>query len=119
MIDINLSDDGTTNALITNKLELFLQEVALSVKIGPTEIWGIAASIDLTKYLFNQYISRNNIQNEITTFIGNNCSMANEFQYDITVEILNIDQKDLIYILFKVYDDNNDMDVIQKFLLGT
>lgn len=117
MIDINLTTNSG-NVLITNKLELFFQEVALAVKIGPTDIWGVTTSIDLTNYLFNQYVTTNQIQNEITRFITDNCSMASEFQYSIEVELLNVDDKELVYILFKVFDFENNSDIVQKFLLG-
>lgn len=114
-LDINIF--GDSNDLITDPLELFFQEIALGVKIGPGEIWGIYESIDLSKYLFNQYITINQIKNEVQNFIGNNCAHAGMFQYVTDAKLLTIDGKELIYIVVKVYSEDGS-EFLQKFMLG-
>ena len=118
--DINLDDSGDMdNAVISNPLHLFFQEIQLSVTVGPQEIWGCKSNIELNKYLFNQYITVNNIKNEITEYISKNCSQAEIFQYTIEVQLLNVDNKELIYITVRVYSEDEDKEFVQKFLLGT
>lgn len=119
IFDINLynSDDINLNVIIS-PLHLFFQEIELAVKIAPGEIWGTQYAIDLNKYLFNQYVTLNQIKNEVSTFIGKNCSQSQFFQYDTDVQILNIENKDLIYIEITIYNTEEDKDFIQKFLLG-
>lgn len=122
-IDFNLHYDGENgdygNGIISNPLHLFFQEIELALKVGPNEIWGCKYSIELSKYLFNQYITVDKIQREINTFIAMNCQHASVFQYDITTEILKIDNKELIYIVASIYDNGTDKSFVQKFLLGT
>lgn len=117
-IDLNLYGTSTEDNIITNPLHLFFQEIELSVKIGPGQLWGVRDSIELSKYLFNQYITASRIKTEITTYIAMYCPNAQNFQYEIDVKILNIENKDLIYIVVKVYSENENQEFIQKFLLG-
>ena len=66
-VDLNLYESSNINENIINSpLHLFFQEIELAIKIAPEEIWGVIKGIDLTKYLFNQYISLNQIKAEIT-----------------------------------------------------
>lgn len=116
-LDINIFGDTDSNPLVTEPIEIFFQEIALGVKIAPGEIWGIYDSIDLQKYLFNQYVTINQIKNEIQNFIGNNCIHATLFQYETEAKILTIDDKELIYISVKVYTDDGT-EFINKFVLG-
>ena len=119
-IDLNLYESNNINEnIITNPLHLFFQEVELAVKIAPNQIWGIKYAIDLNKYLFNQYITINQIKNELSSFIGNECNQAKNHEYIINVEVLNVDSKDLIYIEIIIYsNDGENTEFIQKFLLG-
>lgn len=120
-IDLNLhagEPEQILDNLITNPLQLFFQEIELAVKINLDEIWGINSSINLKKYLFNRYITINQIKEEITTFISRNCQHASEFVHTCDVEFLKIDNKDLVYILVKVYDTENNSEFINKFLVG-
>lgn len=118
-MDINLYEsDNINNNIIEEPLHLFFQEIELAIKIGPGEIWGIKYAVDLQQYLFNQYVNANQIKNELTTFINQECSQALNFNYNINVEFLNIDNKELIYIETIIYS-KDDKEFIQKFLLGT
>ena len=114
-LDINMfadNDDG----LLTDPLALFIQEITLGVKIAPGEIWGIYDSIDLKKYLFNQYITINKIKNEVQEFISKNCIHSLKFNYDVNAQIINVDNKELIYISVHIFSE--DKEYVQKFLLG-
>ena len=114
LIDINLYSEE----IITNPLHLFFQEIELSIKIGPGEIWGVQYAIDLKKYLFNQYITLNQIRNELQTFIANNCEQAKNFPFNISAQIVTIENKDLIYISVSVYSEDENKDFVQNFMLG-
>ncbi len=121
-IDLYLHSNKIENSILTEKLELFFQEIELAVQTGPNEIWGISESINLSRYLFNQYITITQIKNELSNYISKNCQHATDFTYNISVETLKgEDSKDLIYILFNVdaKDQNgNNQEYQQKFLIG-
>ncbi len=121
-IDLNLryhgDDNDYGNGIITNELHLFFQEIELAIKIGPGEIWGVKYSIELSKYLFNQYITTQRIKNEITNFIAYNCEHSKLFNWEVNPEILNVENKELIYIVVNIYDNESDKNFLQKFLLG-
>jgi len=122
-VDLYLHGITKNDSILTEELELFFQEIELSVQMAPNEIWGISESINLSRYLFNQYVTITQIKNEISSYISNNCQHASSFDYNISVENLkNNDSKDLIYIVFNV--DANDQNghsqqYMQKFLIGS
>ena len=117
-IDLNIYGNGIENNIVTNPLQLFFQEIELGIKTMPGEIWGTVDAINLKKYLFSQFVTMNQIKNEISSFIAYNCAMASAFQYTVDAEIINIDGKDLIYIAVRVPKGDNSGDFVQKFLLG-
>lgn len=114
-IDIDLSDEN--GAFITEPIALFFQEIALSIRLAPGDIWGIYETVDISRYLFNQYITKQQIKNELQTFIAKNCMQAKNFEYNISVEFLKVENKELIYITFNVFDDNG-IEHARNFLLG-
>lgn len=115
-IDFNLSFDSE-NVMITNPLELFLQEVRLAIVIGPEELWGFKDSIPLTKYLFNKYITVNKINSELTEFIGLYCEHAKYFEYSITTTLHSIDNNEFILIQLEILNVDSEP-IIKKFILG-
>lgn len=120
-IDFNLyynGEDKSNDGIITNPIHLFIQEIELALKIGPGEIWGCKYSIELSKYLFNQFVTTTQIQREVTNFISVNCEHASVFNYEITTEILQVENKDLIYIVANIYDNDTNQTFLQKYLLG-
>jgi len=122
-VDIYLHGNTIQDNILTQPLELFIQEIELVMEIGPNEIWGISDSINLGRYLFNQYVTITQIRNEITSYVSKNCQHASEFSYTISVEtIKNSDNKDLIYIVFSINAQDQDginQTYKQKFLLGS
>ena len=121
--DINLYDNSNPeNNIITNELHLFFQEVELAIKLKPFEVFGQKDSINLNRYLFNRYVSITQIKNDILNYVGKNCAHAKMFKHNVSVEtIKSPDNKDMIYIKFSVFA-NNQFDVeeefFQKFILG-
>jgi len=122
-IDLNLHGDSKENNILIDSLELFFQEIELSVKLAPNDIWGIYEAINLQRYVFNKFVSITQIKNEINTYIKRNCQHANDFNYNVTAETIKGDNgKDLIYIVVSVLaQDHNgvDQNFLQKFLLGS
>lgn len=120
--DLNLNFSAQIDNIITDGLALFFQEIEIAMLTGPNEIWGIKDSIKLSRYLFNRYVTITQIKNEITNYIASHCQQAQNFTYNISVETLNVDGKDLIYVVMTVTvndEHNNAQDIIQKFLLGS
>jgi hypothetical protein len=117
-IDINLSGTGIDDNIIVNDLQLFFQEVQMAVTVGVNELWGVRDSVDLAKYLFNQYMTINAIQNELNQFISAYCSQAAVFPWSLDVQILKVDTKELIYIEMSITPNGADKSFLQKFLLG-
>lgn len=120
LVDINISfkpSNSIEKPLLTNNLELFLQEIYLAVRIAPGEIWGVFEAIDLNQYVFNRYITTNFINSEITKFISNNCSQSDNFNYQIDSEIkLDDYNNELIMINCTVlYEDGA---ILKTFILG-
>lgn len=119
-IDINLHGDSIESNILTNPIELFFQEIEVSIKTGVNEIWGIKDSIKLSKFLFNKYVSLAQIKNEIKSYLNNNCQHSNDFQYTVNASIINSNNKDLIYIVVELTDVYEIGDSFkQKFLLGS
>jgi hypothetical protein len=118
--DINIHGTSIDDNIIENPFQLFFQEIELAIKISSNEIWGSRDSIELSRYLFNQYVTINQIKIEINSFVATYCPHASLYQYDIDVQILKVDNNDLIYIEMKVYlGDGTDKAFLQKFLLGS
>ena len=119
-VDLNLYEDAAP--IIDNPLHLFLQEVELSLKIAPGSIWGCKDSISLSRYVFNQYVTVNQIRQEISSFIQKHCKHAANFDYNVDVEVIMVDGHDLIYITLQVQTENQrtgEMEKhLQKFVLG-
>jgi hypothetical protein len=108
-IDLYLHGTILHDNIISQPLELFIQEIELGMQISPNEIWGIQDSVNLSRYLFNQYVTVTQIRNEITNYISKNCFHASYFQYNITVETLkNSGNTDLIYIVFNINSEDQD-----------
>jgi hypothetical protein len=118
-LDINLEGTDITDNVITNPLALFFQEVRLAISVGPDGAWGSRDSVEISKYLFNQYVTVNQIQNEIDSFITAYCSQAAVFQHLLAVKLLNVNGQDLIYIELTVNAAGSDKSFVQKYLLGS
>ena len=121
-IDLFLHGQSIHENILTNPLELFFQEIELAIKIAPNEIWGISESINISRYVFNKYVTITQIKNEITTYINRNCQHSSEFNFDVSVEMIKDNYKDLIYIVVKILAENESNKIeefLQKFLLGS
>lgn len=121
-IDLTLEDnDNPEDNVLTDPLSLFFQEIELAVQMAPESIWGVKESINLSRYVFNRYVSITQIRNEILTYVNKNCAHAEHFQYTTSIQLINNNGKDLLYIKFIVYVDavnGSTQEYIQKFLIG-
>lgn len=122
-IDISLHGNSIVDNILTNPLELFIQEIEMSINIMPNEVWGMNAWLDLRRYIFNKYVTVTQIRNEITTFINKNCFHASYFNWKVSVDPIKNPNggSDLIYINFTVSAPNQSGDIeeyLQKFLIG-
>jgi hypothetical protein len=123
-IDLNLHEDSDINSnIISNQLHLFFQEIELAIQIRPNEIFGVKESINLSRYLFNRYVSITQIRNEIINFINKHCQHATLFKFTASVETIKGSLKnDMLYIVVKVFDVDQfgeEREFFQKFLLGS
>lgn len=117
-MDINLyyDDVNPDNNIIENPLHLFMQEIELAVKTAPNQIWGFRYSLDLQKYVFNQYISLSEIGDEISGFITKYCGSSGLFPFNITAELMELEGNKFIYI--KATIQQGEESLTQKFLLA-
>lgn len=121
-MDINLYFDQNNpeNNVINNPLHLFIQEIELSLKTAPGELWGFRYNLDITKFVFNQYITLNKIEEEVASFITNFCEHSYMFPFTITVELVDIENTSILYIKATITDVNSSdkEKITQKFILG-
>src|SRR5690606_38923316 len=106
------------NNIVVNEFHLFLQEIELAVKTGAEEMWGYRYFIDLQKYVFNQYVTIEQVENEISSFIGNFTNYSHMFQYTVKAELLEVEKKLVLYIKTTIEDPTNNQKLTHKFLLG-
>lgn len=122
MIDINLyfDNENIENNIITNPLHLFIQELELSLKIAPMELWGFRYSLDIVKYVYNQYITLNKIEEEISSFITNFCEHAKYFPFNIMAELVEVENVTILYIKSEITNvtSTDKEKITQKFILG-
>ena len=135
-VDIVLNstvDTNQENTVIDNSLQLFMQEVELAIKMEPGDVWGIYDSIDVSKYVFNQYVTLHQVKSEIETYIANNCEHSALFDWEVYPELIEIESMSIpaLHINFTVNltnrsdEDGSDVDdeiintVTQTFLVGT
>ena len=121
-LDLFLHGETIHENILTNPLELFFQEIELAIKIAPNEIWGIVDAINISRYVFNKYVTITQIKNEITTYINRNCQHSSDYNFDVSVETIEAGYKDLVYIVVKVLAQNEKNEIqefLQKFLLGS
>lgn len=119
-LDLNLYEDDVP--IITNPAHLFLQEIELSVKIGASQIWGVADYINLQRYLFSQYVTINRIQSDIRSYITKYCTHATQFDWDLSVEFFKDpdSQKEMLVVTLSVHDilENGEVqDYVSKFAI--
>ena len=121
-MDINLyfDKDNPENNVILNPLHLFIQEIELALKTAPGELWGFRYNLDITKYVFNQYITLNKIEEEISGFITNFCEHSYMFPFNVEVELVDIENTSILYIKATITDVNSSdkEKITQKFILG-
>ncbi len=119
-MDINLyfDNDNADNNVISNEFHLFLQEIEIAIKTSAEEMWGYRYSIDLKKYVFNQYVTLEQVENDISSFIGNFCNYAHMFQYDIKAELVEVENQIIMFIKASITDPENNQKLTHKFLLG-
>lgn len=102
VIDLNLHYTNHNDSVLTSRIELYIQEIELAIKMLPNDLWGVKYSLDTNRYIFNQYITLNQIKNEISNFIAENCYHTIYFQTDYAIKITNVEGKDLIYLLLEI-----------------
>ena len=117
-MDINLyyDDENPDNNVIENPLHLFMQEIELAIKTAPNQIWGFRHTLDLQKYVFNQYISLSDISDEISNFITKYCNSSSLFPFTVSAELMELNSDKFIYI--KTTIQQGEESLTQKFLLA-
>lgn len=122
-IDLNLHQfdiESKNYNILDSELNLFLQEIEMSVKMASGDVWGFVDAIDLNRYVFNNYITRLQVLNEVTTFIQNNCEGSQNFPWNVDVEFVTVNRKRMLLITVNVTKKNSegiDETFYQKFFL--
>ena len=122
LVDLLLNDfGGESNKqykqynMLTNPLELFMQELEIAIKMGPTDVYNNPSTIDLMNYIFNRYITKQRVISDISNYIVENCEHAKYFNWDVDVDAIVINGHRILHIIFTVYKDmSNPSDVFKK-----
>lgn len=121
-MDLNLYFDplNPENNIIINPVHLFLQEIELAIKTAPGELWGFRYNLDISKYVFNQYVTLTTVEEEISSFIMKFCEHATLFPFMILAEFINIEGTNILYIKATItnIDSSENEQITQKFILG-
>lgn len=121
-MDINLhyTIDGDVPVVLIRPVDLFFQEVELAIKIFEYSIWNRPKGLDIRKYVFNKYVSVYMMETEIKNFITQECDNASNFDWDLSVYILNVEEtkasSEVIVIEMKI--DFNGETITNKFLIN-
>ena len=122
LIDLLLQDFGGIENknykeynILTNPLELFMQELELAIKMGPTDVYNNPSSIDIRTYVFNRYITKQRVISDISKYVIENCEHASYFNWDVDVDSTVINGHRILHIIFTIYKDmNNPSDIFKK-----
>ena len=89
--------------VLYNPIEMFMQEIEIAIKMAPGEVWGIFSAIDITQYVFSQYITAAQVKQEVSSYIIENCVSASKYPWDIEVVMIeNKDSNKLLHIIVTV-----------------
>lgn len=121
-IDLLLNDFGGEDNktykeynMLTNPLELFMQELELAIKMNPTDVYNNPSSIDLMTYIFNRYITKQRVISDITNYVVGNCEHAKYFNWDLDIDTIVINGHRILHIQFTIYKNTKDTsDVFKK-----
>ena len=114
-LDLNLHEDSIqniSNNILFDNLRLFLQEVEIAIKLAPGDIWGIVDNINVSRYVFNKYITLNQVTNEIKNYIEKNCSQASRFSWTVKADFLFVDGKNLLHINMNIQTPTDMVNVL-------
>lgn len=101
--------------MLSNPLELFMQELEMAIKMNPTDVYAKPSSIDLMTYVFNRYITKQRVISDITRYVAENCEHASYFNWTVDVDTTVISGHRILHILFTVYkEDKNQSEVFKK-----
>lgn len=107
-IDLLLDGEGlnTNDIEIVSPLDMFIQEVTILFDTIKTEVlFNSSFGSDMWKFLHNLKVSNQKIIDEITTNIASNCYGANQFKWDISIDILHGSVNDIILVHLNIYDN--------------
>lgn len=118
VIDLNIAfeEELYDKNVLTNHLELFLQEIYIALMTAPNEIWGVNDSLNLNKYTFNKYITPQFINDEITEFIIKHCSQSSNFIWRVNSSI-EVDSNEREFIFIEMIINTENGDVLKSFVL--
>lgn len=122
LLDLLLNDFGGDENktykeynMLTNPLELFMQELEIAIKMKPTDVYAKPSSVDLMTYVFNRYITKQRVISDITTYVIENCEHANYFDWKVDVDAMVISGHRILHIVFTIYKNGeNHTEVFKK-----
>lgn len=126
VIDFNLNHNPDSNmfgtdAIISEPILLFIQEIEIAIKLAPYDLWCKFNTPNIQRYVFNRFISTNKIKNGISAYIANECSQATNFVYEVEAYFLFNENKksDILYIQVRIFDTNySQLLSTQNFMAG-
>ncbi len=104
-IDLNLHEDTQLSYdfnVISSRIELFLQEVELAIKMAPTDVYGHYNKFSLQNYVFSQFVTEADVANATVEHIKNNCFHAQYFNWNVDAKFESDGQRNSILVI-KLY----------------
>lgn len=118
MIDFNARSTEEASFLnlaeITDKLELFLQEIDILFSTDENEVLGNAEmGLNLEKYLGKFSLNQDQIQSIVAAKIRENCLMCEHFLWNVTVNFTPGAISDIMHVNVQIKDQENSQTLRQ------
>lgn len=119
MIDLCLNTDGNIdNNFTDDPFHLFIQELSMIFSLDETDFYGQPRVLNLKKYVFSKNLSNSQINNEIKSFVIDNCEHSNSLRWDIDTKFIKTNEnRDVVYIVFNIYANNGQV-YTNQFVIG-
>ena len=117
-IDLNLHEFTVLSKddnVLCSKIELFLQELEIAIKMGPTDVYGHYHTFNLQSYVFSQFVTEGQIIQALNEHIKNNCFHSIYFDWNIDVKF---ETTQMLVIRFYISGDKPSEKFMKTFQIN-